>query len=535
MFKKITCVLILVLMVFPGFSQTAPFNVYMEPYNIPGIGGLQAYSFGQHNGKWLIIGGRLDGLHRRQPWAAFDVSGNNNQLIVVDPVNQQKWSAPLTTLSTDLQEQLSATNMEFHQEGNYLYIIGGYGYNTATSAHKTFDKLTAVDVPSVISAVIAGNSFTNYFRQISDPQFAVTGGHLKKINNTYYLVCGNKFDGDYNPMGHATYTQDYTNEIRKFDLADNGTNITITHLPAINDVVNLHRRDYNAVPQILPGGEEGITVFSGVFQSGIDLPYLNCVEIDSTGYSVNNAFQQYYNHYHCAVLPLYSAQNNEMHNVFFGGIAQYYDSLGILVQDNNVPFVNTIARVTRNSGGLLAEYKLPLEMPALLGASSEFIPDKNVPQYANEVFKLDDFTSDTTQVGFIYGGINSSAKNIFFTNSGTQSTASSQLFKVFVVTNSTTGLHDLNEQSTGTLKMRVYPNPSEGDFIVNYYLIKKTQVKLSLYTAQGKKIEEKTLTNLSAGENSYQRKLKNLRQGETYVLTIEPPYEKATQKIVIQP
>lgn len=153
--------------------------------NISGLGGLQAYAFGQHNGKWLVVGGRLDGLHRRQPFAAFDVAGNNNQFIVIDPVSQQKWTAPLTSLSVALQEQLSSTNMEFHQEGNYLYIIGGYGYNTTSAVRKTFDNLTAIDVPSVINAIIGGTSFTSYFRQISDVQFAVTGGHLK--NKQYFL------------------------------------------------------------------------------------------------------------------------------------------------------------------------------------------------------------------------------------------------------------------------------------------------------------------------------------------------------------
>jgi hypothetical protein len=535
MTKKLTTFLGLIFLSLSVFSQTTPFNSYIEPMNIPGLGGLQAYAFGQHNGKWLVVGGRLDGLHRRQPFAAFDIAGNNNQIIIIDPVSQQKWTTPITSLSVALQEQLSSTNMEFHQEGNYLYIIGGYGYNTASAARKTFDNLTAIDVPSVINAVIGGTAITSYFRQISDAQFAVTGGHLKKINNTFYLIGGNKFDGNYNPMGHPTYTQVYTDAIRKFNLTDNGTTITINHLPTITDATNLHRRDYNAVPQILPNGAEGITVFSGVFQPTVDLPFLNCVNIDSTTYIVNNTFQQYYNHYHCAVLPLYSATNNEMHNVFFGGIAQYYDSLGVLVQDNNVPFVKTIARVTRNSSGTMAEFKLPVEMPSLLGAGAEFIPIQSVPQFSNEVLKLDDFTADSTLVGYIYGGISSTAANIFFTNTGTQSSASSQIFKVYVIKNSTVGIHDLNEQSIGTLKMQVFPNPSDGDFVVKFHLNKIAETKISLYSIDGKKIEERILNNLQIGENTFQRKIKNLDLGGTYILTIETPYEKATQKIIIEP
>ncbi len=528
----------LILFVFTNnclFAQTAPFNVYIEPMNIPGLGGLQSYAFGQHNGKWLIVGGRLDGLHRRQPWAAFDVAGNNNQLIVVDPVVMQKWSTPLTSLPVTMQEQLSSTNMEFIQEGDYLYVIGGYGYNNATGTRKTFNNLTAIHIPSVIDAVINGTSFTNYFRQISDNQFAVTGGHLKKINNTFYLIGGNKFDGNYNPMNNPTFTQVYTDAIRKFNLTDDGTTITISHLPGFIDAANLHRRDYNAVPQILPDGAEGITAFSGVFQPVVDLPYLNCVNIDSVSYTVNNSFQQYYNHYHCAVMPLYSVGNNEMHTVFFGGIAQYYDSSGVLVQDNNVPFVSTIARVTRDASGTMAEYKLPVEMPGLLGAGAEFIPVKTIPHYSNGVLKLDDFASDTTLAGYIYGGISSTAPNIFFINNGTQSSASSQIFKVYVIKNPALGTHDLNEQSTGTLKMQLFPNPNDGDFIIRFNIEKTGNTKVTINDAKGKLIEEKMLSGLVTGENTLRLKLKKLRAGGAFYVTIETPYEKATQKTIIEP
>lgn len=525
-------------LLFTGYcltAQTAPFNVYIEPMNIPGLGGLQSYAYGQHNGKWLIVGGRLDGLHRRQPWAAFDVAGNNNQLIVVDPVQMQKWSAPLTSLPVAMQEQLSSTNMEFIQQGDYLYLIGGYGYHNATATRKTFNNLTAVHLPSVIDAVINGTSFTNFFRQISDNQFAVTGGQLKKINNTFYLIGGNKFDGNYNPMNNPTFTQVYTDAIRKFSLTDDGTNITITHLPGFIDAANLHRRDYNAVPQILPDGAEGITAFSGVFQPVIDLPYLNCVNIDSVNYTVNNSFQQYYNHYHCAVMPLYSAGNNEMHTVFFGGIAQYYDSSGVLVQDNNVPFVNTIARVTRDASGVMAEYKLPDTMPGLLGAGAEFIPVKTIPHYSNGVLKLDDFTADTTLAGYIYGGISSSAPNIFFINNGSQSTASSQIFKVYVIKNPALGIHDLNEQSTGTLKMQLLPNPNDGDFIIRFNLEKYVKTKLTISDANGKLIEERILSGLVAGENILKLKIKKIRAGGAFYVTLETPSEKATQKTIIEP
>jgi hypothetical protein len=522
MTKRISILIGLTLLSITLFAQTSPFSIYIEPINISGLGGLQSYAFGKDNGKWLIVGGRLDGLHRRQPFAAFDVAGNNNQIIVIDPVAQQKWTASITSLSVAMQEQLSSTNMEFHQEGNFLYVIGGYGYNASSGARKTFDYLTAIDVPAVINAVIDGTSITSFFRQISDTQFAVTGGHLQKINNTFYLIGGNKFDGNYNPMGGASYTQVYTDAIRKFNLGDDGTNISITHLPGFTDAANLHRRDYNAVPQILPNGAEGITAFSGVFQLGIDLPFLNCVNIDSSNYSVNNAFQQHYNHYHCAVLPLYSAANNEMHTVFFGGIAQFYDSLGILVQDNNVPFVKTIARVTRDASGTMTEYKLPIEMPSLLGASSEFIPVNSVPQFNNQVFKLDDFTSDSTLVGYIYGGISSTDANIFFTNTGTQSSASSQIFKVYVIKKSTVGVHNLNEQGSKFMNAHVYPNP----FSNSIHIENATGIEtFTLYNSLGQLIW--------SGSNIYQQNFSCLHNG-LYFLELKSSFSQQILKLIKQ-
>ncbi|MFM2156075.1 MAG: hypothetical protein RL516_824 [Bacteroidota bacterium] len=525
-------VCIVLLSITTSLSQSLPFQVAIEPLTIPNVGGLQSFAFGQHDGKWLIVGGRLDGLHRRQPFASFNIAGNNNQLIVIDPLSQMSWTSNLDSLSTSIREQLSSTNMEFHQAGNYLYLIGGYGYNFTSSSRKTFDQLTAIDIPQVINAVINNTSISPYIRQISDPKFAVTGGHLKRINQIYYLIGGNKFDGDYNPMGHATYTQQYTNAIRKFDLLDDGINLTINHYTEIVDSANLHRRDYNAVPQILPSGEEAISVFSGVFQPNIDLPYLNTVLIDSTNYFVNNNFQQHYNHYHCATLPVYSELSKQMHTVFFGGIAQFYDSLGILVQDNNVPFVKTVAMVSRDSLGSMVEYKMPIEMPGYFGASSEFIPVLSNAHFNNEVLKLDDLVFDTTLVGYIYGGINSSAANIFFTNNGTQSTASSQIYKVSLIKGIQTGITE--NTRTDDFLMDIYPNPNTGDFKIKIELKEIEVLRLKIYHLNGTLVQTKVLKNLEIGENIIDVSLNDNVKSSSYLIKIESSKYSQQRIIVVE-
>jgi hypothetical protein len=319
----------------------------------------------------------------------------------------------------------------------------------------------------------------------------------------------------------------------KFQIVDDGTTISITNKQKIVDAEQLHRRDYNVISQITKDRQEGIIAFSGVFQVQADIPYLNSVSIDSAGHSVNPNFSQYYNHYHCATIPLYDSLNNKMHNLFFGGIAQYYDSAGILVQDNNVPFVKTIARVTRDEFGGLSEYKMSTEMPGYLGAGAEFLINQNIPTFTNGIIKLNSLTEDSVLLGYVFGGINSTAKNVFWINDGTQSTASSVLYKVVLVKNTTT-TNILNEQSINKLQLQIYPNPSEGKVHLIFNLIQKENVIISVYDLTGKLICERVITDAEIGENRYRIEEKNLEYAGEYMVYVTVGKNKVLQKLIIE-
>lgn len=518
------------------FSQTENFEIQLEPVQSKSIGGIQSFAFGQHHGLWLIVGGRLDGLHRRQPWAAFDIQGNNNQLIVLNPETGESWSAKLNGLSPALQEQLSSTNMQFYQEGTTLYCIGGYGYSPTIGDHTTFSSLTAIDVPGVIHAIQSNQSFAGLIRQVRDSKFQVTGGKLKKIKGKYYLLGGQKFIGMYNPMGptHGPgFIQEYTNAIRVFELQDDGSQVKITHIKEHIDTENLHRRDYNAEAQILPNGEEGITMFSGVFQHTVDLPFLNAVTVQENSFKVEPNFRQYYNHYHCPVIPLYSSKTNEMHTLFFGGIAQFYDQSGTLVQDNNVPFVKTIARVTRDSKGNLAEYKLRSQMPTLLGAGAEFIPIDSIAHYDNGVIRWDELIGDTITLGHIFGGISSTAQNIFFLNDGSQSTASNNLFKVKLIKTKSVSTHFLNPQSKTNYPLHIIPNPNNGEFILSYSLPHRTDVEITIFNSNGNKVYSSQHKNLDRGEH-YLNLEKYFAADGNYLIQINLNGETLIQKMIVE-
>jgi len=161
-----------------NYAQT-PFTVEIEPLVIAGAPGLHSFAFGKtSNNKWVFVGGRIDGLHQRQPFAAFLASSNNTNIYVIDPASKQVWSTSLNTLPASVYEQLQSTNQEFYQRGNTLYVIGGYGYSATQSDHVTYNKLTAIDIDAVANAVINNQSITTFFRQITNTNFAVTGGQL---------------------------------------------------------------------------------------------------------------------------------------------------------------------------------------------------------------------------------------------------------------------------------------------------------------------------------------------------------------------
>jgi hypothetical protein len=467
--KKILYFVFSLLFSFYSYGQAnLPFEIELDTMNIFQLGGIQSYALGQSDGKWLIVGGRLDGLHKRQPFASFDPAGNNNNLIVIDPAMKQKWSAPLSSLPTNIQEQLSSTNMEFYQSGDILYCIGGYGYSATANDHTTYPYLTAIDVPKTIQSIINGTNFTSNFKQIQNSKMQVTGGKLKKVNDRYYLLGGQKFLGRYNPMGPNNgpgFIQEYTNSVRMFDLQlDANNSPQILNFTEWIDTPLFHRRDYNAEAQILSNGQEGIMMFSGVFRTDANLPYLNTISINKSNYKENSGFKHLLHNYHCPVIPLYSEANQSMYNIFFGGIAQYYYENGVLMKDDNVPFVKTISCVSRNKNDSFVETKLGIELNEYLGAGAEFIPIESISSYTNHVYKYDDISSNRELIGYIYGGISSTAANIFFSNGNDLSKASSMIFKVYLKKKgNTTMVVDANSKFCD-----VYPNPFAESITISF-------------------------------------------------------------------
>lgn len=500
--KRLTILTLLALIRLIGFAQQIPFNysVKLKPVTVTNLPGLHSFAVAQSAGKWLVIGGRKDGLHARQPFSAFPAASNNTDIYVIDINTHQFWSASVNSLATALKEQLQSTNMNFYQDNDTLYVIGGYGYSNTALDHITYPNLTSISVSGLISAITNSTSIAPHFKQITDQNFAVNGGQLGKIGNSFFLVGGHRFDGRYNPMGNPTYTQTYVDGIKKFQLNNSGTQLSYSNYSLITDQVHLHRRDYNLVPQIFPNGEEGYTISSGVFQISVDLPFLYPVDIKFGGYTPQPSFNQYLSNYHSAKAALYDSITNTMHSIFFGGMSQYSYVNNVLTQDNNVPFVKTISRVSRDANGNLQEYVFPIEMPALIGASSEFIPNHSIPHYKSEIVKLSNITTDSLLIGHIYGGIYSPQINPFVANQTSVTNAHPTIYEVWLLKSGLSGLNPLNGKNPITIS--VFPNPSKSNITINVDLPYESDLDLFITDNNGKIIFNKNFEKLLKGKQT---------------------------------
>lgn len=412
-------------------AQTAPvvpFSVEIAERTAAEAPALHSAAVGAWEGRWLFVGGRTDGLHGFGS-SPFPVSGQNDEAVVYDPALDRRWAAPLASLPDPVAAALRATNAQFHQDGATLYVVGGYGYDPQARENRTFPTLTALDVPGVIDAVVAGRSLAPHVRQITDERLAVTGGHLLPLDGRYHLPGGHRFDGIY-LSGHAP-RQRYTDAVRSFVLVDDGAALAVEAFAEVRDEGALHRRDGNAAGVRYADGTDGLALYGGVFNPA-DLPYKTPVYVGAGGVVEERGFEQRIGHYTCPVLPVYDAATGAMHTVFFGGMGQDYvdAATGAWVSDAYLPFIDDVAVTTRGADGAMAETVLPLRMPGFVGTNAAFIPADGVARTATGVVLLAALHGRTL-VGYVHGGIEATGRHPGAFGQGT-SFASARVFEVYL-------------------------------------------------------------------------------------------------------
>jgi hypothetical protein len=418
-------------------------------FGIPELPTLHSYAMGTHDGKWVMLAGRTNGLHgfTGSGQANFPPASQNREVWVIDPANGQSWHRSLQDASAGLAAAdvaaLTTTNNQFLQRGNRLYTVGGYGAN-ATTGFSTHNALSAIDLPGIMDWVTTGNgSAASHIRMARDDMFRVTGGAMYDMGGRTHLVFGQNFIGGYIPGQNGQYTQ----QVRSFDIIDDGTTLGFGNVTQTSPLPEYRRRDLNVYPTLSRDGGgsliEGLTALSGVFTPSNGV-WTVPVEIDANGNptmadpNAFGTFRQGMNNYHSAKLGLFSESTGAMHEVLFGGITlvDYDPATGQFYQDDGLPWTNSLTAVVRDSAGnyeqtLLGSFPEVFDAQGnrlRFGANAEFIPLDGLDQYFNGVINLDALTG-TTVLGHIYGGIFSNAPHVFNV-AGAVSGASNTIWEV---------------------------------------------------------------------------------------------------------
>lgn len=471
----------------PEDSLPYQISVAQADFSLPA--GLQSFAFAVYKGEWLFIAGRTNGLHNvnsNTPLPnSFPVKNQNTVVYVVNPKKKVSYSRSLSDPSSGLtQEQidlLSVTNSFYHQahKGKTLYLIGGYGINTATGAMETKQALTAIDVPKLIAWVKnKSKSAEGSFRFAFDPILQVTGGKMLKgdKDGAYLLAFGQNFSGFYTTSSNG----DYSMQIRRIEIIDDGCELFVKAGQQPDPLPTYRRRDLNVVPVVKKNRKSctmAYVALSGVFTPGDQAnpgAWTVPIEIEANGSSHMldpndpSTLAQAMNNYDCANVGLYSKKRDCMYTLLFGGISASIFSDGdcanscvaLIPPEGNVfticcnlPFTNDITTIMRDKRGVYRQFLMSSKFPTIsvpdpaslfcsddpfppdapriyyFGAEAVFIPNQQLLAYPNNVIAFDFLERQKIFLGYIVGGI---ASTILDTNCVTDTIASPYVFKVYI-------------------------------------------------------------------------------------------------------
>ncbi|MDR3476741.1 MAG: hypothetical protein P4M14_01755 [Gammaproteobacteria bacterium] len=408
-------------------------SLTLVPVNSSKLPALRDPVVAKNASNWLIVSGSLIAFHDFTNVFNSDIYVYNPVTTQIDSVNISSTNLPVA-----VQNQLASSDPEFLQDGDTLYIIGGFYNVPNTATFITLNTITAINVPGMIRAVMNHETnlapYVNYNTSI--PEFQVTGGQLGKIGNYFYLAYGQRCEGFY-----CGTLQAYTNTIYQFSADPSLSSITIVNSVRHNalDGSGWRRRDYSLAPFKL-GNTDTLFALGGPFTPGnFALVWTNGINFNSNLQSNDNFINQQANQYLSPHLSMYSANSNTSYVASFSGLSNLYWGANGLVFDNTTPYGNVMDLISADASGNVQEYAnlqplcsgQPLASCLYMGLSAEFIqaPSQN---YDNRfILQLDQLPQTTpTLVGYIYGGLLSPSQTIFGTN---QSYVTNQVYAVYVV------------------------------------------------------------------------------------------------------
>ncbi|MBK8954956.1 MAG: hypothetical protein IPM34_05285 [Saprospiraceae bacterium] len=509
-------ILLLTLFSFSINAQSG-FRFQFDTFKIQNWPNIHSFAYAASGDKVLMIGGRLDGIHSKEE--GFEYDRANKMMYVWNTRDMTLTSSAIPFSGYEISGFLSSSNSTFAQDQNFLYMMGGYG-QASDGSYYTYPFFAKINLAQAITAIESSGNVESAFTFIRDTFFAVAGGQLRIKDSLFYLVGGNYFEGKYS-SNSSNVKQIYTDAFVLFRLQETKDSLAYNILYKKTDDYNFHRRDFNMSPFIDRDGKEKMMVYSGVFQHNLDKPFLNTSVIDSIEVREIFDFDQKFCAYNCAKLNLFDGANNRSHQIFFGGMAEYYrDSLGVITYDSYVPFVKSVSTIIRDEFGKFSEWLLTDTMPGFMGCNAEFFISPEIALYSSDIVDLSAIKEDTIFAGYLFGGIYNPGtdRNPWQNEKAHLTLANPYIVKVHLIKDQSTNSCNFQNKKSN-IKLQLQPNPARFRTQLEFKSDKKlNRIQIWIQNSEGKNLAFTEIKNPE--ENKIELDLKNLAAGHYHIYAL---------------
>lgn len=466
---------------------------------------LQSFVHAVSGNEWLLFAGRTNskdslngGLHKlngNYANTSFTKTSFNDSLFVYNPyLDLKSVSIHYDTLIQRITSQcfneigqltipcyqqkellnnyrslFNNTNALVRQEGDYLYVVGGYGHSidSPESNYNTFNQIAKINVPNLIKIIKGEKLLINEIKEIirigENTNLISTGGELFKIDETFYLVGGHNFGNN------VSKGQKYLDAVYLFTIedAEQPFKLNINVSSFISDVQTptnsssdslsiFRRRDGPILPSIYRNPtsdtsntfEQGIGIYTGVFKPGKTLRAWNDAIYLHPKWKNNDKLYTYDSLYNQNNFNVYAAPNfvafdsdtSLLHSYIIGGIGDGNSS----PKNHLSGFTNSAVHIKTFLDTLaikstyeVLDYNIfegtNSNQAPFYGAEAILFPNKQIKYstYSSEIIDLKKsfVESDSIEVGYIYGGIEAYEANPH-TYGANKSSASNKIWTV---------------------------------------------------------------------------------------------------------
>jgi hypothetical protein len=409
---------------------------------------LQSFAWAQWDGKWIFIAGRTGGYHGvGQGDVDFPRATANQRIWVIEPPSTGRakvYSFPVADLPGSLglvKDQWQASNLLHFQDKDTLYLVGGYGENSAGQL-VTYPVISAVNLPALVEGVVHGkDTFSKTIAWAESPLVQSTGGNLLKLDDGFfYLIGGHVFMGSYRRFETADekntpqVSQTYLGEIRKLRITGAGSGKLTVSLAETFKNPEFARRDLNAGLTIADDGKSlAAGAYGGVFTKD-QLNFTHPVLITSgAAPKIDESFEQKMSAYSCAMMLLYDPDSSSMYTTFFGGISRWRwndksrqfteaplqgDKTMQTGYLDGMPWINEISTLMLSRGKFNEFVQQDNRLPGYVGTNAAFMPAAGLKKIREETNVLDlrQFRGKRVLAGYIFGGIRAFPKVFPYTD-----------------------------------------------------------------------------------------------------------------------